>query len=301
MGNEDKDSKYFENQLKEIKTTTITWNEDNPSPGDSPNDSPTYKLVRLARNFRGVAMKNADAHIVISGCISRNSFLGNSPYQVIDRMVNWVNAKRDVLTAFGVWEKSIYGYVPLQPAPIVQDILILNANLTRPTPQYRGMKVVPPQDPVTQNDEDDGPVSGGVVVDAFAEPSKLVVTKVEAELFDGKNLRLAPLKMKLTLEVGTDGLKEVGGELTVFKRKLMERYLLGGAAAVNLEVTLGAKLQLEQNAAKALVGKWGGEFKSSLELEWKIPKTSLKGHVGFGLGVDTDGKPVKELQVGVDF
>jgi hypothetical protein len=264
--------------------------------------SSNFKLVRLARTFRAVAIKNLQAHIAIMGCISRNSFLGESPYKVIDDMITRVNDKRDTLIGCGVWEKSIFGFIPTQAAPITEDLIVVTAKDTPPSKKdLQGLKVVPPQDPVLQNDEDDGPVEAGIVIDPFAEPSSLVVTKLEAQLWDDKGIGKKLPKFKLTLDVGATGIKEVGGELELFKQKLKEKYIWGSVAKVELNVTMGAKLQLDQDAANRIVLKWGGELKSSLEAEWKIPKTDLKLHVGAAIGVDTEGKPVKELELGVDF
>ena len=76
---------------------------------------------------------------------------------------------------------------------------------------------------------------------------------------------------------------------------------MGLVTKVELSVKLSGKLDFDQSTAQRLVGPWSGQFKSSLEFDLKVPKTSIGVHVEATLGVDQAGKPVPGIQFSWDF
>ena len=265
-----------------------------------------FKLVRLARKFREVAITNLDAHITIVGYITRSSLLSEGVDGVIQRMVKWAADTRDKLTSFHVWEQSIVGYLPLQSAPIVDDILIVTAKDTPRANAFPGMRILPAEDAVKVQKDDDSPIKGQVVVDPFAKPGPVrpgrnVDTQIEVTLWDDKGIgRKLPGTMKVTLNVSQDKIEEVGAEWTAFKMKLKNQMFWGVVSKVELSIKLSAKLDFDQSTAQKIVGTWSAQVKSSLEFDLKIPKTSIGIHVEATLGVDQAGKPVPGIQFSVD-
>ena len=62
---------------------------------DVDRPSEAIKLVRLVRDFRGIAMTNTDVHIEVVGRVSRNSLATATVDDVIRRMVKWCQDVRD--------------------------------------------------------------------------------------------------------------------------------------------------------------------------------------------------------------
>jgi len=127
-----------------------------------------FKIVRIARGFRKVAITNTDARISIVGFLSPNSVAGSNGDTAINRMVNRCRYARDALVISGAWETAIIGLVPLQSAPVAEDILVLTVTDTDPLSKCPGMRVVGPGDPAAANNS---PKKGQVVVDPFVKPS----------------------------------------------------------------------------------------------------------------------------------
>ena len=144
-----------------VATETL-YSKESPDAGGF--NSAGFKLDRLARTFRKMAITNSAANISIVGYLSKNSmddFDAN-----LSRMVDRIKATRDRLTFFGVWEKSITGYLPLQAAPITEDLIIVTARDTK-VELFPGIKSVPFGD-VSIDPDDDAKVQGRIVVDPFA-------------------------------------------------------------------------------------------------------------------------------------
>jgi hypothetical protein len=268
--------------------------------------SASFKLVRLARTFRGVAITNLDAHITILGLVSPKSLLSADVDAVINRMVAWAVDVRDQLTSFGVYEKSIVGYLPVRTAPITEDILTLTARDTPRQNPFPGMRVIAPGDSAVKQG-DDSPIKGQVIVDPFAQPQKVrpgrnLDTQIEVTVWDDKGIgHKLPGPMKVTLNVGQNTIEEVGAELTLLKAKLKSQMFWGLITKVELSVKLSGKLDFDQSTAQRLVGTWSAQLKSSLEFDLKVPKTSIGVHVEATLGVDQAGKPVPGIQFSWDF
>jgi hypothetical protein len=145
----------------DVATETL-YSKESPDAGGF--NSAGFKLDRLARTFRKMAITNSAANISIVGYLSKNSmddFDAN-----LSRMVDRIKATRDRLTFFGVWEKSITGYLPLQAAPITEDLIIVTARDTK-VELFPGIKSVPFGD-VSIDPDDDAKVQGRIVVDPFA-------------------------------------------------------------------------------------------------------------------------------------
>ena len=123
-----------------------------------------FKMVRLARTFRKVLMTNPQANISIVGYLSKHSVDSNDLDTNLTRMSDRFKKTRDQLTSCGVLEKSIAGYLPLQAAPITEDLIVVTARDT-PTRNLSPGKLVP----VGDNSIDEG--QGSIVVDPFLPPA----------------------------------------------------------------------------------------------------------------------------------
>jgi hypothetical protein len=123
-----------------------------------------FKMVRLARTFRKVLMTNPQANISIVGYLSKNSVDSNDLDTNLTRMSDRFKKTRDQLTSCGVLEKSIAGYLPLQAAPITEDLIVVTARDT-PTRNLFPGKLVP----VGDDSIDEG--QGSIVVDPFLPPA----------------------------------------------------------------------------------------------------------------------------------
>jgi hypothetical protein len=112
------------------------------SPDSAGLNSAGFKLARLARTFRGVLITNPAANISIVGYLSRSSMANYDLDANLSRMGDRIKATRDRLTSFGVWEKSIAGYLPLQAAPITEDLIVVTARDTK-VDLFPGINPVP--------------------------------------------------------------------------------------------------------------------------------------------------------------
>ena len=108
----------------DVATETLYSRE---SPESAGLNSADFKLARLARTFRKVLITNPAANISIVGYLSKNSMDSYGLDANFSRMGDRIKATRDRLTSFGVWEKSITGYLPLQAAPITEDLIVVTA------------------------------------------------------------------------------------------------------------------------------------------------------------------------------
>jgi hypothetical protein len=145
---------------------------------DSPDSgSGFFKLVRLARTFRGVLITNPAANISIVGCLSLNSMKSYDLDANLSRMGDRIKAARDRLTSFGVWEQSITGYLPLAAAPITEDLIVVTARDTPIVNLFPGMKRVPVGDESIDPD-DDAAAQARIVVDPFAPPKPSSNTQI---------------------------------------------------------------------------------------------------------------------------
>ena len=122
-----------------------------------------FKMVRLARTFRSVAITKPQANISIVGCLSKNSADSYDIDTNLTRMTDRIKKTRDQLTSCGVWEKSIAGYLPLQAAPIVEDLIVVTARDTQVN-LFPG-KLVP------IGDDSIDALQGPTVVDPFLPPA----------------------------------------------------------------------------------------------------------------------------------
>lgn len=136
------------------------------SPDSAGFNSAGFKLARLARTFRKVLITNPAANISIVGYLTANSM--NDLGATLSRMGDRIKATRDRLTSFGVWEKSITGYLPLQAAPITEDVIVVTARDTPMVNLFLGIKPVP----VGDDSIDSAPAKNGrIVVDPFLPPA----------------------------------------------------------------------------------------------------------------------------------
>ena len=274
------------------------------------------KLGRLIPKYREAALDKSDAHITMVGYMACSSVADEGIDETSSRMVRWAVDMRDKLVTFGVPIDAIVGYIPQQPVPITDDILVVTVrDAAEPVTLSPGMRVISPADaanrqtpgsPPSNKPDADSPVKGQVVIDPFAKPgpfrpSRTVDTQIEVTLWDGKGIGKTLPPMKVTLNVGPNTIEEVGGELTLFKQKLKNQMLWGAVSEVELNLTLGGKLDFDQSTARRLVGQFSTELKSSLEFDLKIPKTSIGVHVEGSLSVDQGGKVAPGLQFSWDF
>jgi hypothetical protein len=135
---------------------------------DSPSNvsaSAVLKLVRLARTFRKVLITNPAANISIVGYLSKKSVDGDDLDTNLTRMGDRIKATRDCLKTFGVLEQSIAGYLPLQAAPITEDLIVVTARDTPKVNLFPGMKLVP------VGDDSIEAAQGPIVVDPFLPPA----------------------------------------------------------------------------------------------------------------------------------
>jgi hypothetical protein len=149
----------------DVATETL-YSQESPEAGGF--NSAGFKLDRLARAFRRVAITNQAANISIVGYLSKNSM--DDFDTSLSRMVDRIKATRDRLTFFGVWEKSITGYLPLQGAPITEDLIVVTARDTK-VDLFPGIKPVPLGD-MSIDADDDAKRQGRIVVDPFAPPKQ---------------------------------------------------------------------------------------------------------------------------------
>jgi len=275
------------------------------------------KVGRLARQFRDVALNKSDAHITMVGYMSVSSVHDEGIEETTSRMVRWAVDMRDRLITFGVPNNLIVGYIPRQPVPSTDDILVLTLRDTpEPVNLFPGMRVISPADAASRRSPDspsgaskenaDGPVKGQVVIDPFAKPGPFrpgrnVDTQIEVTVWESNGNRKLLTGMKVTLNVGPNTIEEVGAELTLFKQKLKSQMFWGVITKVELSVKLSGKLDFDQSTAQRLVGQWSAQLKSSLEFDLKVPKTSIGVHVEGSLGVDLSGKVVPGIQFSWDF
>src|SRR5256885_2935678 len=126
----------------------------------------TLNLVRFSLDFRSAAITNPAASISIVGCLSRKSMddLGTNLARMCDR----IQATRDLLSR-GVLPQMFSAYVPLQPAPITEDLIVVTAHNTK-VKLFPGMNVVPLDDD-SIDPLDDATTLGRIVVDPFAPPT----------------------------------------------------------------------------------------------------------------------------------
>jgi hypothetical protein len=273
--------------------------------GEAPA-SADFKLVRLARQFRSVAMTNLDAHVMIVGSVSQKSLKTSDVDGVISRMIKWAADVRDELISFGVFDNAIVGFLPLQPAPTTDDILVVTARDTPRTNPFPGMRVIPASEAASASD-DDGPVKGQVLIDPFAKanavrPGRNLDTQIEVTVWDDKgNGKKLPGTLKVTLNVTPNAIEEVGAELTLFNQKLKSQMFWGAITKLEFSVKLSGKLDFDQSTATRLVGQWSGQLKSSVEFDLKVPKTSIGVHVEGALTLDQAGKVAPGLQLSWDF
>jgi hypothetical protein len=127
-----------------------------------------FKIVLVARAFRKTAINNTDAHIEVVGYVSPNSVAGGQGDAAFDRMVRRCRYVRDGLMTAGVWESAIVGLLPLQPAPVSDDLVVMTVKDTKWLNQCPGMRIVGPGDPAAANNS---PTKGQVVVDPYVKPS----------------------------------------------------------------------------------------------------------------------------------
>jgi len=149
----------------DVATETLYSQE---SPEAAGLNSAGFKLARLARTFRKVLITNPAANISIVGYLSRSSMANYDLDANLSRMGDRIKATRDRLTSFGVWEKSITGYLPLQAAPITEDLIVVTARDTK-VDLFPGIKPVPVGDE-SIDPLDDAKALGRIVVDPFAPP-----------------------------------------------------------------------------------------------------------------------------------
>jgi len=149
----------------DVATETLYSQE---SPEAAGLNSAGFKLDRLARTFRKVAITNPAANISIVGYLSRDSMTTYGVDANLSRMSDRIQATRDRLTSFGVWEKSITGYLPLQAAPITEDLIVVTARDTPMVNPFPGVKPVPVGD---ESIDSDAAKNGRIVVDPFLPPA----------------------------------------------------------------------------------------------------------------------------------
>ena len=215
--------------------------------------------------------------------------------------------------SYGVWEDAIVGYLPLHPAQIDPDLLVLTALDTRCSNLFNGTPVVSPGDALGRSD-DDSPIKGQVVVDPFSKagpalPGRNIDTQIQVafwepgdtSLLGNRSLMGGRSSLEVTLNVGPDRVEEVGAEFGMLLAKLKDKTLYPVITKVQLSAKLEGKLDFDQSTAQRVVGTWSGNVKLSLEADLKIPKTDISFHVEATLGVDQSGKVVPGIQVSWDF
>jgi hypothetical protein len=148
----------------DVATETLYSSE---SPDSAGFNSAGLKLDRLARTFRKVAITNPAANISIVGCLSLNSMKSYDIDANLSRMGDRIKATRDRLVSFGVWEKSITGYLPLVGAPITEDLIVVTAR-DAPMVLFPGMNRVPVGD---DSIDVDPAKNRQIVVDPFLSPA----------------------------------------------------------------------------------------------------------------------------------
>ena len=148
----------------DVATETLYSDE---RPDSAGFNSAGFKLDRLARTFRKVLMTNPAANISIVGYLSADSMKRYDLDANLSRMGDRIKATRDRLTSFGVWEKAITGYLPLQAAPITEDLIVVTARDTPMVNLFPGKPV-----PVGDESIDSDPAKNGrIVVDPFLPPA----------------------------------------------------------------------------------------------------------------------------------
>jgi hypothetical protein len=260
--------------------------------------SADFKLVRLARKFRGAAIGKPESHILIMGALSRNSFVGHKPREAIQRMVDRMLTAREKLISFGVAEDSIIGYLPRRPAPSTGDSIAVTARDTAAPQILPGMRVVPPSQGRRTSEED--AAKGNVVIDPFSDEGPTIDTEIEITVWDDKNNKLKQ-SFEITLKIGAEGVEEVEGELTVIKTRIKNQAFFGLIKNVELSVKLSGSVGVDLTSAERLLGNWAAELKGSLEFEIHVPSTSIVIKVEGTIGVDTEGNPVPGIQFKFEF
>jgi hypothetical protein len=149
----------------DVATETLYSSE---SPDAAGLNSAGFKLARLARAFRKVLITNPAANISIVGYLSKNSMDSYGLDANLSRIGDRIKATRDRLTSFGVWEKLIAGYLPLQAAPITEDLIVVTARDTPTVNLFPGIKPVPAGD---ESIDSDAAKNGRIVVDPFLPPA----------------------------------------------------------------------------------------------------------------------------------
>jgi hypothetical protein len=147
----------------EIVATETLYSGDTPDGGWG-----FFKLLRLARTFRKTLITNPTANISIVGYLSKDSMDRYDLDANLSRMGDRIKTTRDVLTNCQVWANSIIGYLPLQAAPITEDLIVVTARDTPIVNPFPGMKPVPVGD---ESIDSDPTKNGRIVVDPFLPPA----------------------------------------------------------------------------------------------------------------------------------
>jgi hypothetical protein len=251
------------------------------------------KLVRLARAYRETAMTKP-AHVALVGCVTRNSIVGNDVDGIVRGMVKKMVDARDRLIFLGVPKPAISGHLPLMPVPIVQNVVQCTVKDSALRDTFPGKRTGVPEKIDTES-----AVSGKVVIDPFSDSedkrqSHHVATQIEVTIWDGKgNKSKLPASFSASLNVSPNGIHEVGAEFVFLKQKLKNQIFWGSVTNVELTIKLEGKLDLDQQKAHQLFGRWSAELKSALSFELNLP---IKIKVELSIGLDAEGKASPGLQ-----
>jgi hypothetical protein len=279
-------------------------------PGESIG-SLDFKLVRLAREFRRVLISEPQAHITMQADLRRGSlmFLNNEQLDLLlKNMIERFKDARDRLIRFGVWEQSIFGYLPVRQATTAADNVIVafarlsripNVNELGPEFGPRTRIVSAPQ--VVASTGDDDFLKGQIVIDPFAkaddppDPPSHVETQIEITVWDKKVLDGARIiffkTLKVTLNVTPDRIDEIGAELSVVTLKLKEIARYFKNAQVSVKVSPKANVDI---GTQARIKKWT-DSQVKLSLEFEVFGVQIEPT----LGLDARGKPAGGLQLTV--
>lgn len=263
--------------------------------------SEDLKLVRLARDFRSMRIRNTHAHISVVGYMSSRLLLLSPDQMDAERSTTeaLLLEKRNKLLSLSVPDSAVVVFKPFQLLPIEGRQIVLETHESGPSPQY------PSRPDVTPELQPYNPaISPSVIIDPRAETEegsaragRSVETQIEVTVWEANGNRKLLPKVSATFNIGPNGFEEAGAEVTALKVKLKNQLFWGVIQNVQFAVKIGAALSFEKSTLTRVIGEWSGKLKSSLAADLNIPGTSIKIPVECSLYVDATGKPGGNIQV----
>ena len=262
---------------------------------DESQGSFDLKMVRLARAFRSEAIANAKAQILCVGYVScriRSDFDAGEARNALGDLARRAKA---ALTACGVFQNAIAGYILIPKVPAVADFVALSLR-----PEGAGAIPGGTSTPATggakpKGGGGDDPVTTEIAIDPFKKEVKASFPKVELEIdvkfWDDKGIGgVLPKKAKVTFDVDSKQINDTALELQWAKDFLKNKMLWGVVSKAEVSVTASGKVNFSQDDKNRTTANLSAEIKAAVEVGIKIPKLPMDVKVEANVTLDTAGK-----------